>query len=68
MNVTAMGKVGLSGWRSKAADVVARPVAKRTRMSEEQIKAIIGGVFLAVTLWQLSRTIWRAVQEGRRIA
>jgi len=60
MNVTEMGKVGLTGWRGRAADVVARPVARRTRLNEDQIKAIIGALFLAYTLYRLARALYRA--------
>jgi hypothetical protein len=60
MNVTEMGKVGLTGWRGRAADVVARPVARRTRFNEDQIKAIIGALFLAYTLYRLARALYRA--------
>jgi copper oxidase (laccase) domain-containing protein len=62
MNVNEMGKVGLNGWRGRAADVVARPVARRTKFDEDQIKAIIGAVFLAYTVYRLARALYRAAK------
>ncbi len=65
MNVVEMGKVGLTGWRGRAADVVARPIAGRTRFDEDQIKAILGAIFLAYTLYRLARALYRAAKtEG----
>lgn len=62
MNVTEMGKVGLSGWRGRAADVVARPLADRSKFDEDQIKAIIGAIFLAYTIYRLVRALVRAAR------
>jgi hypothetical protein len=66
VNVTEMGKVGLSGWRGRAADVVARPLAERSKLDEDEIKAIIGAIFLAYTLYRLFRALYRAAQTEKR--
>lgn len=65
MNVTEMGKVGLGGWRGRAADVVARPIAERSRYDEDQIKAIIGAIFLAYTVYRLARALYRAAKTEK---
>jgi hypothetical protein len=62
VNVTQMGKVGLTGWRGRAADVVARPLAQRSRFDEDQVKAIIGAIFLAYTIYRLVRALYRAAR------
>jgi hypothetical protein len=62
VNVTEMGKVGLGGWRGRAADVVARPLARRSRFDEDEIKAIIGAIFLAYTIYRLVRALYRAAR------
>jgi hypothetical protein len=62
MNVREMGKVGLTGWRGRAADAVARPVARRTKFDEDQVKAIIGALFLAYTVYRLARSLYRAAK------
>jgi copper oxidase (laccase) domain-containing protein len=65
VNVTEMGKVGLSGWRGRAADVVARPIARRSRLDEDEIRAIIGAVFLAYTIYRLVRALYRAARTEK---
>lgn len=65
MNVTAMGRVGLTGVRGRAAGIVAGPVSRRTPLSREQVEALIGFVFLGITVYQLGRILWRAWQAGR---
>lgn len=50
MDVVTLGTAGLRGWRTKAADVVAPPLARRLPMTEEQVRAAIGALFLALTV------------------
>ena len=65
MNVTAMGRVGLTGVRGRAAGMIAGPVSRRTSLSRDQVEALIGFAFLGITVYQLSRVLWRAWQAGR---
>ena len=46
---TELGQQALPTWRGAIADRVAPTAAKKTPLSEEQIRAILGGVFLAVS-------------------
>jgi hypothetical protein len=62
---TQAGKAGLQGWRGKVADTVAEPVANRTRLSEDQVRAIIGGAFVVLAVVYLANTIRALVQQGR---
>jgi hypothetical protein len=65
--LVAVGRVGLTGLRGKVAQRVSGPVARRTSLTREQIEALIGGVFLLVTLAQmfgLLRRIARAARNG----
>ncbi len=64
MDVTAMGKQGLTGWRGKVGSKVAEPVAARTSLSQEQVEALIGGVFLLLSLWQFIKLFRRVFQAG----
>jgi hypothetical protein len=43
---------------------VARPVARRTRFTEEQVRAAIGLVLVAWAVIQLSRTMARGVRRA----
>lgn len=65
VDVVAMGKAGLTGVRAKVADRVATPVAARTGLTEDQVEAIIGVVFLALAAWQFLRLVRRVVRAGR---
>jgi sugar-specific transcriptional regulator TrmB len=65
VDVVAMGKAGLTGVRAKVADRVATPVAARTGLTEDQVEAIIGAVFLALAAWQFARLVRRVVRAGR---
>jgi hypothetical protein len=47
---TQAGHAGLQGWREKLADGVAEPVANRTPLSEDQVRALIGGAFLVLAV------------------
>jgi hypothetical protein len=47
---TEVGQAGLQGWREKVADGVAGPVAKKTPLSEDQIRALIGGAFFVLSV------------------
>ena len=67
VNLTEMGKVGLNGWKGKVGQRVAEPVAEHTRMTEDQVKAILGGVFLLLSAWQFLKLIRRVVAAGRGV-
>lgn len=41
---------GLRGWRSSVANAVASPVAKRSSLQEDQIRAAVGAVFLVLSI------------------
>jgi hypothetical protein len=60
--VTALGESTLTGVRGAVGGAVARPVAKRTRWSEEQIRTAIGLTLLAYALYRL---VWPAVRAVR---
>ncbi len=51
MDRRSIGQAGLQGWRSKVADSVAGPVARRSsKVSENDVRGAIGALFLALTL------------------
>lgn len=60
-----LGQAGLQGWRLKLADNVSRPVADRAPLEEEQVRALIGAVFFALSLMYVIKTISAAVREAR---
>lgn len=67
MNLTEMGKVGLTGARGKVGARVAEEVAQHTRFTEDQVKAVIGGVLLVLTAWQFLKLVRRVIAAGRGV-
>jgi hypothetical protein len=62
---TQLATAGLQGWRAKVGDTVAPPVAKRTPASEEQIRAIVGALFFALSVFYVTKTIVTAIRRAR---
>ena len=62
-SVAKVGHAGLQGWREKVADGVAGPVAKRTPLQEDNVRAIIGATFLVLSVIYIVNAI-RALTRG----
>ena len=62
---TQLGAAGLQGWRAKAADAVAEPLAQRSPLAEDQVRAAIGGLFFVLALTYVVKTIIAATRELR---
>jgi hypothetical protein len=63
VDVKSIGRAGLVGWRRQVGERAARAVSRRTRLTIEQVEAIVGAIFLALTLRRAVRMIRRAVRE-----
>ena len=63
MDAVAAGKAGLQGWRAKVGDAVAGPVAQRSPLTDDQVRAVIGGVFFALSAVYVVGTIRRILQD-----
>ncbi|MGY1828422.1 MULTISPECIES: hypothetical protein [unclassified Blastococcus] len=50
MDAITLGKAGLKGWRARVADAVAGPVSQRAPVTDDQVRAVIGAVFLALSV------------------
>ena len=64
-NFVAMGQVGLTGWTGRAAQPVARLIARRTGRPEAEILSLIGAAFLAITLIDFMRQVDAVIAAGR---
>ena len=64
MDRNAVGKAGLSGWRTTLADSVAGPVSRRTPLSKDDVRAIVGALFLALSLFYVVGAIRRLIRNG----
>jgi copper oxidase (laccase) domain-containing protein len=63
--VSALGESALTGWRGAAGKAVARPIAKHTRFSEEDIRVAIGLLIIAYALFRILRPVIRALRSSR---
>jgi hypothetical protein len=57
--VEQLGRAGLQGWRVKVADAVGPVVARRTPLSEDQVRAGIGAVFFVLATVYVAKTLQR---------
>ena len=64
-NFVAMGQAGLTGSTGKAAQPLARAIARRTGRSEPQILSLIGAGFLAIALIDFLRQVDTVIAAGR---
>ena len=60
---TRMGTAGLQGWRRKVGDTVAEPVAQRTPLGPEQVRAAVGALFFALAVMYVVKTVTAAKRE-----
>lgn len=54
-----IGHAGAQGWRGKVADIV----APRAPIDDDKARAIVGGVFFALSVYYVVATIVRALKE-----
>jgi hypothetical protein len=61
-----IGTAGLQGWREKAADAVAEPLAQRTPLASDQIRAGLGALFFALAVMYVVKTLTAAAAQVRQ--
>ena len=59
-----VGEAALTGWRGAAGRVIAKPVAKRTRFTQEQVEAAIGFALLAYAAYRLARPLIEVIRRS----
>ena len=64
MDANKLGQAGLVGWRRKVGERIAEPVSRRTRLTSDQLMAVVGAVFLVLELRRFIRMA-RAAREAR---
>ena len=60
MKAKEAGNAGLAGWRTTVADKAAPPLAQRTPLDEDTLRAAIGGLFFVLSVVYVVGTIKRA--------
>lgn len=63
--VTEAGQAGLQGWRVKVADAIAKPVANRTKLDEDQVRALVGAAFFILAVLYVVNTVRALTQQAR---
>jgi hypothetical protein len=61
-----IGTAGLQGWRSKVGDAVAEPLAQRTPLASDQIRAGLGALFFALSVMYVVKTLTAAASQVRQ--
>jgi hypothetical protein len=56
------GSAGLAGWRQTVADKAAPPLAAKTPLDEDAIRAAIGALFFLLSLIYVIGTVKRALE------
>ena len=64
-SVTRVGTAGLQGWRRKVGEAVAEPVARRTPLATDQVKAAVGALFFVLSVMYVVKTLTAASRELR---
>ncbi len=62
---TQIGTAGLQGWRAKAADALAEPLAQRSPLHADQVRAAMGALFFVLALTYVIKTVLVATREVR---
>jgi hypothetical protein len=63
MDAVTFGKAGLQGWRARLADVVAGPVARRSGLADDQVRAAVGAVFFVLSVVYVAGTLKRLAER-----
>ena len=64
MDTVSLGNAGLQGWRVKVGDAVAGPIAKHSRFTDDQVRAVVGGLFFVLSVTYVLGTVRRLIREG----
>jgi len=65
MDVKRIGQAGLVGWREKVGDRTAEAVSKRTSLKADTVRAVLGALFLALSI---KTTVDMAARLKRELA
>ena len=61
----AVGEAALTGWRGRVGRAVAKPVARRTPFTVEQVEAAIGLAMIVYATYRLTRPLVAALRSNR---
>lgn len=58
-----VGEAALTGWRGRVGHAVAKPVARRTPFTVQQVEAALGFAMLAYATYRLARPLIAAARS-----
>jgi hypothetical protein len=61
--LTALGEASLKGWKGRVVRPAADVVARRTRYSADQIRAVVGLALFALSVYVLGSTVRQALRS-----
>ena len=64
-DLTTLGQTGLKGWRVAVGDRLAGPLARRTPLRADQVRALLGAVFFGLALKYVVTTTRDVARELR---
>ncbi len=56
-------EAGLVGWRERLARKIEKPVSKRTPLTVQQVRALLGAIFFVKSALYVGRSIRRAIAK-----
>jgi hypothetical protein len=62
---TDIGQAGLQGWRAKVGNGIADPIARRTSIEGDQVRAAVGALFFVLSVIYVVKTIGIASKQMR---
>lgn len=65
MDFQGVAEAGLVGWRMQVAERAADPLAERTPLRADQVRALFGVLFFGLSAYYVASTIRRALDAGR---
>jgi hypothetical protein len=65
MKLQTVGEAGLTGWREPVADKTAKLLSRRTPLRAEQVRALFGIAFLALSLLYVVRAVTQLARDAR---
>ncbi|HET8651257.1 MAG TPA: hypothetical protein VFM13_01670 [Gaiellaceae bacterium] len=63
MDKTQTLEAGLVGWRERLARKLEKPVSKRTPLTANQVRAVLGALFFVKSAIYVARSVRRAVKR-----
>ena len=68
MDITAMGRAGLTGAQGRIGAAAAEPISRVMPLTRDQVEAIIGAFLLGLVVYRFAKTMARVWRAGRQTA